>query len=126
MPKRSRSSHPGFIKQLHNPGLIKNSPDIYSSKLQHPVTLSATTVRENPITSIWTSECSGLLLTKQQITDLVHSVSTSSVSLYSILKSSKLSATQNRRIKGILSSLRQTVRCLNDILTHLLVKELIK
>lgn len=121
-----RKPQAGSIKRRRKIGLIKNSQDIYLSRLRRHATWRVITAHEKKSINTWTSTSSAPSLTKQHIMDLAHSVSTSSVNLYSILISGKLSNTSRRRIASILSSLRQTVHYLNDLLINYSAQELIK
>lgn len=114
-----RNSRHGSIKHQLNSISIKNSRDTFLLKPQLPVTLSAITVPENVSINTWTTDSLSPSWTKQQVTDLVHSVSIYSESLSCILKSGKLSATSRKKIRSILSSLHQTVLYLSDILAIL-------
>lgn len=112
------------ISLEHRLSSTKNSQDTCSSKRPQTATYSAITAPAKKSETTWTSTCSEPLLTRQHIMDLVLSVSISSGNLYSILNSSKLSSTSRARIKNILSCLRQTVRCLNELLINYSVREL--
>jgi len=126
MPKLSSVSQPGSTKQEPNSTLTKNGQDICLSKqLLHAIS-PVNTAQEKKLTNIWTGTSSETLLTKHHITDLVHSLCIYSGNLFFIQKNGRLSNTSKRKISLILSSLRQTVLYLNDMLMILLGQELTK